>query len=63
MRKTLRKAFIKRSNTLNKKRSSENCENYKWQRNICSNILTSAKKKFFGNLSINEITDKMLENS
>ena len=47
--KTLRKAIIKRSklrNTFSKKRSSENWQNYKWQRNICSNILKSTKKTF-----------------
>ena len=60
MNKTLRKAIMKRSkqrNTFNKIRSSENWQNYKRQRNVCSNILKSTKKKFFGNLNINEITD------
>ena len=32
-------------------------QNYKRQRNICSNILKSFKKTFFGNLNINEITN------
>ena len=61
MSKTLRKAIMKRSklrNTFNKKRSSENWQNYKRQRNICSNILKSTKKTFFEVLNINEITDK-----
>ena len=60
MSKTLRKAIMKRSklrNTFNKKRSSENWQNYKRQRNICSNILKSTKKTFFEALNINEITD------
>ena len=59
MSKTLRKAIMKRSklrNTFNKKRSSENWQNYKRQRNICSNILKSTKKTFFETLNINEIT-------
>ena len=61
MSKTLRKAIMKRSklrNTFNKKRSSENWQNYKRQRNICSNILKSTKKTFFETLNINEITDE-----
>ena len=61
MSKRLRKAIMKRSklrNTFNKKRSSENWQNYKRQRNICSNILKSTKKTFFETLNINEITDK-----
>ena len=60
MSKTLRKAIMKRSklrNTFNEKRSSENCQNYKRQRNICSNILKSTKKTLFEALNINEITD------
>ena len=60
MSKTLRKAIMKQSklrNTFNKKRSSENWQNYKRQRNICSNILKSTKKTFFEALNINEITD------
>ena len=60
MSKSLRKAIMKRSklrNTFNKNRFSENWQNYKRQRNICSNILKSAKKTFFENLNINEITD------
>ena len=60
MNKTLRKAIMKRSkirNTFNKKRSSENWQNYKRQRNICSNILKSTKKIPFETLNINEITD------
>ena len=60
MSKTFRKAIMKRSklqNTFNKKRSSENWQNYKRQRNICSNILKSVKKTYFEVLNINEITD------
>ena len=60
MSKTLRKAIMKRSklrNTFNKKRSSENWQNYKRQRNIYSNILKSTKKTFLETLNINEITD------
>ena len=44
-------------NTFNKKGSSGNWQNYKRQRNICSNILKSSKKTFFETLNINEITD------
>ena len=61
MSKTLRKAIMKRSklrNTFNKKRSSENWQNYKRQHSTCLNILKSSKKKFFEALKINEITDK-----
>ena len=61
MSKPLRKAIMKRSklrNTFNKKRSSENWQNYKRQHSTCSNILKSSKKKFFEALKINEITDK-----
>ena len=57
---TLRKAIMERSklrNTFNKKRSSENWQDYKRQHNICSNILKSTKKTFFETLNINEITD------
>ena len=60
MSKTLGKAIMKRSklrNTFNEMRSSENWQNYKRQRNICSNILKSTKDKFFRTLNINEITD------
>ena len=44
-------------NTFNKTRSSENRQNYKRQRNICSNVLKSSKKTFFETLNINEMTD------
>ena len=47
MSKTFRKAIMKRSklrNTINKKRSSENWQNYRRQRNICSNIRKSTKE-------------------
>ena len=60
MSKTLCKAMIKRSklqNTFNKKRSSENWQNYKRQCNICLNILKSTKKTFFETLNISEMTD------
>ena len=60
MSRTLRKAIMKQSklrNTFNKKRSSENWQNYKRQRNICSNILKSTKKTFFETLNMKEITD------
>ena len=60
MSKTFRKAIMKRSklrNTINKKRSSENWQNYRRQRNICSNIRKSTKKTLFETLNKNEITD------
>ena len=60
MSKMLRKAIMKRyklRNTFIMKGSSENWQNYKRQRNICSNILKSTKKTFFETLNINEITD------
>ena len=44
-------------NILNTKRSSENWQNNKRQRNICSNILKPTKKTLFETLKINEITD------
>ena len=47
MSKTLHKAIMiqsKLSNAFNKKRSSENWQNYKQQRNICSNILSQLKR-------------------
>ena len=59
MSKTLRKAIMKQSklqNAFNKKRSSKSWQNYKLQRNICSNIPKSTKKTFFETLNINEIT-------
>ena len=62
MTKTLRKAIVKQSklrNTFNKKRSSENWQNYMRQRNICSNILKSTKKTFFETLNINEIIQQV----
>ena len=58
MSKTFCKAIMKRSklqNTFNKKRSSENWQNYMQQRNICSNILKSTTKTFFETLNMNEI--------
>ena len=58
MSKALRKSIMKRSklrNTFNKKRSCENWQNYKRQRNICLNILKSTKKTFFETLNMNEI--------
>ena len=60
MSETFRKAIMKRSklrNTFSKKRPSENWQNYKRQRNICSNILKSTKKTFFEAQNTNEITD------
>ena len=60
MSKTPRIAIMKRSklrNAFSKKRSSENYQIGKWQRNICSNILKSTKKTFLETLNINEITD------
>ena len=62
MNKMLGKAIMERSelrNTFNKKISSENCQNYKRQRNICSNILKSTKKTFFETLNINEIIQQV----
>ena len=56
MCKTLRKAIMKRSklqSAFNKKKSSENWQNYKRQSNIYSNILKSTKKTFFETLNIN----------
>ena len=49
--------WSKRRNTFIRKRSSKNCQNYKQQSNICSNILKSSKKKLFETQNINEITD------
>ena len=58
MIKTLRKAIIKWYklwNKFKKKRSSENWQSYKWQCNICLNILKSTKITFFETLNINKI--------
>ena len=39
-------------NTINQKISSENWQNYKRQRKICSNILKSTNKTLLGDLYI-----------
>ena len=61
MSRTLHKAIMKRSklrNTLNKKRSSKNWQNYKWQRNICLNILKSTDNRKFWKTVELLLTDK-----
>ena len=38
-------------------RNSKNWENYKKQRNFCTNLPKKAKSEYFGNLNIKELTD------
>ena len=47
MTKTLRKVIMHRSkfkNIYNKKRTDDNCVNYKKQKNFCANLLRKTKK-------------------
>ena len=40
-----------------KTRSSKNWENYKKQRNFCTNLLKKTKSEYFRNLNIKELND------
>ena len=60
MTKALRKAIMKRSELASKYQKTKNNEDYskyKKQRNFCSKLYKKERKKFYNNLSIEEITD------
>ena len=60
MKKTLRKAIMKRSklrNKFNEERNIENWSEYKRQRNLCSNLLKQSKKRHFNSLNVNDVTE------
>ena len=59
MTKNLRKAIMFRSqlkNLYNKKRTQENWDNYKKQRNFCVNLLKKTKKEYFNKLNIKDLS-------
>ena len=60
MKKTLRKAIMKRSklkNKFNKERNKKNWSDYKQQRNICLNLLKESKTHHFDNLNVKDLTE------
>ena len=61
MTKALRKAIMVRSRLKNayfNTRNSKNWENYKTQRNVCTNLLKkNPKSEYFRNLNIKELND------
>ena len=60
MTKSLRKAIILRSrlkNNFNKKRSDENWDNYKKQRNFCVKLLHQTTEKYFSDINVKSISD------
>ena len=60
MTKALRKAIMTRSRLKNaylKTRNSKNWENYKKQRNFCTNLLKKTKSEYFRNLNIKDLND------
>ena len=60
MTKTLRKAIMTRSrlkNICNKKRSYDNWDKYKKQRNICVKLLRKTKQGYFNNIDIKSVID------
>ena len=60
MTKSLRKAIMLRSrlkNNFNKKRSDENWDNYKKQRNFCVPLLHQNKEKCFSDINVKSISD------
>ena len=60
MTKALRKALMTRSRLKNaylKTRNSKNWENYKKQRNFCTNLLKKTKSEYFRNLNTKELSD------
>ena len=60
MTKSLRKAIMLRSrlkNNFNKKRSDENWDNYKKQRNFCVKLLRQTKEKYFNDINVKSISD------
>ena len=60
MSKLLRKAIMTRSrlkNIYNKKRTFENLENYKKQRNFVVKLLRNTKYEYFNNMDVKNLTD------
>ena len=60
MTKSLRKAIVLRSrlkNNFNKKRSYENWDNFKKQRNFCVKLLRQTKVKYFSDINVKSICD------
>ena len=49
-------------NDFNKKRSDENWDNYKKQRNFCVKLLRQTKEKCFSDISVKSISNSKLEN-
>ena len=60
MTKALRKAIMTRSRLKNaylKTRNSKNWENYKKQRNFCTNLLKKTKSEYFRNLDMQDFNN------
>ena len=60
MTKALRKAIMTRSklkNIYTKKRSNENWDKYKKQRNFCVKLLRKTKQDYFNNIDIKSVSD------
>ena len=60
MTKSLRKAIMLRSrlkNNFNKKKSDENWDNYKKQRNFCVKFLRQTKEKYVSDINVKSISD------
>ena len=60
MTKELRKGIMHRSklkNKFNKKRTNENWENYKTQRNFCVNLPRKTKREYFQQLNLKKVSD------
>ena len=60
MTKALRKAIMTRSrlkNIYNKKRSYDNWDKYKKQRNFCVKLLRKTKQDYFNNIDIKSASD------
>ena len=63
MTKSLRKAIMSRSrltNNFNKKRSDENWDNYKKQRNFCVKLRRQTKEKYFSDINVKIISDNKI---
>ena len=60
MTKALRKAIMARSRLKNaylKTGNSKNWENYKKQRNFCTDLLKKTRSEYFRNLNIKDLND------
>ena len=60
MTKSIRKAIMLRSRlkrNFNKKRSDENWDNYKKQRNFCVKLHRETKEKYFSDINVKSISD------